>query len=219
MFPSEVSFFWNRQLSLTSVLFFLNRYIWLVLAPFSAWTLFVDFSDKVWALLLNAIPAGCVSLMGIVLDVCDPMPLDNENYAKRYWNHWRCVAINNLRQLLPVIAHTVIACMCICGPRPRRLTYFTYCLGVFVTRLYALYQRSGGIIAFCAVIAGIIIPFVVVSHELLFIFRLYVTITILIMQWITKFSLNSVTLTGVGCNVIPDSKAWAFSLVSVHGRK
>jgi hypothetical protein len=47
LFPSEVQHFWTGRLSLTSVLFFLNRYVWLVLAPFTLWTQFVDFSHEV----------------------------------------------------------------------------------------------------------------------------------------------------------------------------
>ena len=37
-------------------------------------------------------------------------------------------------------------------------------IGVFVTRIYALYQRNGRVMAFCAIVAGMLTPLCVVSE-------------------------------------------------------
>jgi hypothetical protein len=47
LLPAEVQHFWAGRTSLTSVLFFINRYIWLFLAPFAAWSKFVDLGKEV----------------------------------------------------------------------------------------------------------------------------------------------------------------------------
>jgi hypothetical protein len=49
LLPDEVRYFWATpfKLSVTPVLFFLNRYLWLAVAPFALFTKFLPLSDSV----------------------------------------------------------------------------------------------------------------------------------------------------------------------------